>query len=80
MEWISVKDKLPQYDISVLVCDTENNMWVARRTENYDNSTSWSFVVNLRLYNTPGECCHCNHPDLSDDNVIYWSPLPEKPR
>lgn len=65
MEWISIKDKLPQkYDQEVIV---------AYYDENYNEFyTGFAYFREGEFYNEAYDI------DL-DQNVSYWMPLPEYP-
>lgn len=73
MEWISVKEKLPELDKPVLICyvgchDKKlHNDAVAIYTKNKyaDNLYSWYFTVDGRIVKL---------------KIKYWAPLPEPPK
>jgi hypothetical protein len=69
--WISVKERLPEKDLSVLVYAPHNEFlerkfWVAELVENIDNNKYWDY--------TDGEYM------LSFEDVTHWQPLPEPPK
>lgn len=69
MEWISVKDKLPEPGRAVLI--TENG------------STPISAIYKTE-YADWDENCNCggceNYPRLYQNEVTHWMPLPEPPK
>lgn len=69
MEWISVKDKLPNQNQHVLCYELKYGMFVAEYTRNparYEPGyfDSWD----------SGHCCGREPPDPN-----YWMPLPKSP-
>ncbi len=68
MEWISVKDRLPEIDIEVLVYDTCDGIQLCiYRKNKYDNE----FDFHL-------SGCSCCAPNLSD--ITHWSYLLKEPK
>jgi hypothetical protein len=66
VEWISVKDRLPEHDERVLAC--------------YSFNTSMQFIQVLDYYATD-PVPHFQH-ELGTDGmkVTHWMPLPEPPK
>jgi len=65
MEWISVKDRLPNAEISVLAVDADGDMHVAFRTELYEDVKE---VMQWTYYDF-----------LPWSDVTHWMPLPAPP-
>ena len=66
-EWISVKDRLPEYKTPydyVLVCDADGcGNAIAWRDSPYEGGKVWCFSSDLWV----------------DEHVTHWMPLPELP-
>lgn len=78
MEWISVKDKLPDKDGKYLVC-TKSFLGRFTRiisyTLNYDSPFEEEHMQGRAIwYNYSGEA-----GDYEVDNVTHWMPLPDLP-
>lgn len=76
MNWISVKDKMPEEEQRILVVDQHGYYWVALCQEHLGNKY-FSFAVNPDKHGTAGECCRCNDPKLN--LTTHWMPLPQPP-
>ena len=67
-EWISVKERLPEDGVFVLVCNDDNHMMVAKYESEvlgwYYKYTNYDFDVWENAEQGP---------------VCYWMPLPEPP-
>lgn len=68
MEWISVKDRLPEEGLAVLVCLTSEFITVAYRSRE-NLKKIW------QLYGPVSDIL-----DLKNESVNYWAPLPEPPK
>ena len=70
-EWISVKDKLPDTGISVIVRQYEDKI---------NNGTYVAWIEKLGIKDKPiwqySWCCGCYVPR----EVTHWMPLPEPPK
>jgi hypothetical protein len=64
MEWISVKDRLPQHGEEVLIIDNEMNYHMS-----YFNADT-----TISCY-----CWDCDEYGLRKEDVDYWMPLPKPP-
>jgi len=62
-QWISVKDKLPKYEVEVLVCRKDNTYWWGMVIEKPDNS----FYVRY------------GNKWVFAKDVTHWMPLPKPP-
>ncbi len=71
MDWISVKDKLPENDTPVLVCENGEVTTIAKYSlERFGPLVMcWSVVENCGGYECDGDSCN---PD-------FWMPLPKPP-
>ena len=69
MEWISVKDRLPELDTWVLAYSTKNDL-IACSFRTIGNH----FPI---IWNLLSSGCGCCDSDLGD--VTHWMPLPDKP-
>ena len=69
MNWISVKDSLPEYGEEVLV-EVDGH-----------HGSSWRNNYNLVAYRSryDNKFREERHPDEIVINVIYWMPLPSPP-
>lgn len=65
MDWISVKDRLPENDEDVLVYNSESGIYMStfykRRVSSYDSG--WD------------SCCECGYYK----DPTHWIPLPKAP-
>lgn len=69
MEWISVKDRLPELDTFILSTDGEIVATTIRQISDQDDEETWNYF-------TSG--CGCCDSDMK--NVTHWMPLPKPPR
>lgn len=75
-EWISVKERLPEVDVPVLVCEGGEVTTIARycvdncRPDGHPTVMIWHVVDNCTGYECESDSCN---PD-------YWMPLPEPPK
>lgn len=70
MEWISVKDKLPEENVYVLGLNKEGSFYiVCYCTTNKDRYNYDGWEYNLC------PCC-----DFVDGKFTHWMPLPEPPK
>lgn len=67
MEWISVKDQIPDFDIKVLAYDNQR-IYIAFRSKELDYNEHWT--VSEPENNYPWGCTGA---------VTHWMPLPETP-
>lgn len=70
MEWISLKDQVPQFEMAVLACDKEKEKSLSivrliQKTETKD-SVSFQWYIN-------------NSFDESYEDFTHWMPLPKFP-
>lgn len=70
MEWISVKDRLPEEEEQVLCLSSKNEFFTAYYTRMTTNYEPWY----VDIWNS-GLCCGKEPFD-----TIYWMPLPELPK
>jgi len=83
MEWISVRDKTPEYNQKCLIYTIDKKMFVAR----YDN---WSDVLeevsDFYLTNVNFGMIedvylgHARQWGLVEPTITHWMPLPEPPK
>lgn len=70
MNWISVKDKLPEIDIDVLV-------YVKQNPYNYDGARNMTICKLYKLH------AYGDYPEKLQFNtnydVLFWMPLPNDP-
>lgn len=66
MNWISVNDRLPEYKVCVLACDTNG---LNQRYMNY-------FFVDFREWGWH----HYGSSDICIVKLTHWMPLPEMPK
>ena len=70
-QWISVKDRLPDYDTYTLWCREDGFMFIAE----IDHDCTWSIFKDI--YERPA-------PFLDEHEVVakitHWMPLPEPPK
>lgn len=76
MEWISVKDRIPEDGVWVLCVDTSKRMVVAK----CERQTSY---YSPHSFESPGEWIswdswHCCGSEA--DDPTHWMPLPEPPK
>lgn len=64
VEWISVKERLPEIDVQVLVADENYPIVYYIATRNEISSGGW--VWNIRY----------SYEDIDEINVTHWSYLP----
>jgi hypothetical protein len=62
--WISVKDKLPEFHINILVTDNEKFQWIAQYYEHLDVNENDYFI---------------NQEGIILSNITHWQLLPESP-
>ncbi len=74
MEWISVKDRLPENFKDVLIYDTYDGYIVAAYQVICENGR-WYMSIALNEGWLINNCCE---PDLK--NVTHWMPLPQEPK
>lgn len=82
-QWISVMEKLPEFDTVVLVCwrNTPTSVdpiysWGAR----LDDGDGWLWGLGGRWGVHPDQTATWNDVDADDDyNVTHWMPLPVPP-
>lgn len=91
MEWISIKDRLPEFNVKVLCCDMSQT-YIAYRQEESEYNEHWSISVAFR-----GTCSlffihfpECWNSTLCDTQncsylgctgrIYFWMPLPEPPK
>lgn len=65
MEWISVKDRLPERSVEVLICGKYGDMLIA-------------FIVNSVGESKEWKTDYERYADLED--YPYWMPLPKDPK
>lgn len=65
MNWISVKDNLPERDKKVLVIDVYGQQFVAEFDKDYKIGDFLNYSI----------CCGCNTCE-----VTHWKPLDEPPK
>lgn len=76
MEWISVKDKLPDELQTVWACNNETN-FVALACLTYYDGWIWA-ISNGTIYSEDGKII--SECELDDDyDFTHWMPLPELP-
>jgi len=63
MEWISVKDKLPDREMDLLVCTDTYYMGIGWY---YVSSKTWDFEIQ-------------KHTEADLGEVLFWMPLPPPP-
>lgn len=63
-EWISTKDRLPEKDVDVLVCDRRNNVFVAAvcASDYFSTGLSWRDQTGYLIGNL---------------GIVSWQPLPK---
>jgi hypothetical protein len=66
MNWISVKDKLPELGESVLLIDAYESQYVGWLHE---------FTTSSSIHWQYSYCCGC-----AATSVTHWMPLPEPPK
>ena len=72
-EWISVKDRLPEENVPVLICTQEGAIWMAEYLEErrpHTTATAYWETVDV-MYGCGAE--------LETTEVTHWMPLPEPP-
>lgn len=74
MEWISVKDRLPEKEGDYLVYTYVEDQYVCRFSNiNYHKRKPvMEFRVNC-------ECCYAEDDDFKSSDVTHWMPLPKPP-
>jgi hypothetical protein len=70
MEWINIKDALPEYGIPVLTTDGDNLFWVSERWVSKEKNTKEYFKSVI---------CTCCDMDYDDAKIKYWSYIPFQP-
>lgn len=69
MEWISVKDRLPEYDEKVIAyCKKTNKYFVGFARKSYSGDTYWCLVG-------AAGATYC-----VKSKVTHWMPMPEPPK
>lgn len=63
-EWISTKDRLPEKDVEVLVCDRHNSVFIAAVCESESFSTGLSWIDQTGYL-------------IGNLGIVSWQPLPE---
>jgi hypothetical protein len=83
MEWISVKEKLPEHLETVWISNGKGWTTLGCRTDLYDNgedgfSWCWAAISNGLVYEKEGKIvAECEEDDL---DVIFWQSLPKPPK
>lgn len=67
-EWISVKDRLPEYGKDVLVCDCNSRNYISVWSLEKDTDGGTNYWEDCRGW------------WQSFDEVTHWMPLPEPPK
>jgi len=65
MEWISIKDKLPEFRVEVL-CFSDRENYTIYNVDTLKEITTDESGVIVEFWNT--------------SDVSYWMPLPERPK
>ena len=83
MEWISVKDRLPEHCEGVLVCGKgalsgSHNIYVMQFAELFCGDNKWHFTSNFNESEVTAPYSDCGDV-LHIDNIEYWSELPPQP-
>ena len=77
MEWISVKDRLPEFDTPVMIIlggsFHSKNIWLMLRDNDYDGWL-WSEHISGCINDKD------NYEASDDYAVTHWMPLPEPPK
>lgn len=68
--WISVSERLPDFDENVLWCDASGYMW----TEDIGHDDTWENFQAVRARDVFGG------PDDMSNPITHWMPLPDSPR
>jgi hypothetical protein len=68
MNWISVKDILPEYDKAVLCFDTQQ-IYIAFRPNEEEYNEHWCICEDF--------CCSC---EGCTGAITHWMPLPPHPK
>lgn len=69
--WISVKDRLPENNVRVLVCSNNGDKDSAIAITHY---TQKKYGFNIEGWNEPWQYFFYNH------DITHWMPLPEPPK
>lgn len=69
MEWISVKDSPPLKGITVLIYLKSEIITLGYRPILLERELLWQLYGDMKKIT-----------DLSNDEVLYWMPLPEPPK
>lgn len=68
MEWVSVEDRLPEYE-NVILCYDQQRIYIAFRPNEIEYNEHWKICDDV--------CCSCNG---CTGAVTHWIPLPEPPK
>jgi len=70
-EWISVKDKLPEYGVPVIIAENGVTQHVTYMLDGADDVSDWF---------EPYHFDHDDHEKVWCHKVSFWSRLPEYPK
>lgn len=73
MEWISVKDRLPEFDKRVLALDASKEVAILRLHSVTGRKTADGDSISTDWYEQTSY-------DTYYENVTHWMPLPEPPK
>lgn len=79
MRWVKVSERLPEDNQFVLVLDVDFEMWTAQwclpaAWAELQKKGFWQFKVANE------NCCACTWPNLNENTVTHWQPLPKPPK
>ena len=77
MEWISVKDRLPEYGVIVLITDGED---VNAGSLNYSGKYPFKFIQDDVSKEFTDFSETFNENSYIPNAVTHWHPLPEPPK
>ena len=81
MEWISVKDRLPDKETTIIAYDgndTKEGSFICKYGEySIRSKTSWRYEKFIGFYDPE---CGCGRFDDLPLDVLYWMPLPQPPK